>query len=237
MEIKRYNNSDNSGSIRALKTEEGQVVIEGYAAIFNQRSKLLFEDNKVFFEVIKPGAFDRVLSSDSINTLYVYNHHQDQILARTKSGTLSLSVDDTGLKYRAVLPNTTLGNDIAELVNRGDLFENSFRFSLDPQGRIWQRDSNGDLIHIIREIRSLMDVSIVVNGAYSDTKVMLTQRDLEEIGELDTTTKDEETEEDVDTTTKDEETEEKEEEEEKIEDLDLIYKTKELDLIKLKDKK
>ena len=48
-------------------------------------------------------------------------------------GTLSLKVDGRGLKYSFEAPNTTMGNDLLELVNNGVIDKSSFAFTV-PQG-------------------------------------------------------------------------------------------------------
>lgn len=57
----------------------------------------------------------------------LYEHNYTQLLGRTKSGTLVLSEDDTGLRFE-LTPNTQLGNDVLELVERGDISGMSFGF-------------------------------------------------------------------------------------------------------------
>lgn len=58
----------------------------------------------------------------------LYEHNYTQLLGRTKSGTLVLSEDDTGLRFELTPPNTQLGNDVLELVERGDISGMSFGF-------------------------------------------------------------------------------------------------------------
>ena len=116
-------------SFRAFE-DNGERYLEGYASVFNQRSKIIFENNRLFYEVINRNAFDDVLQSSDLNVILTFNHDRGRVMARTKSGALELSTDDYGLKYKAKVPNTTLGNDVYELVSRGDLFENSFAFAV-----------------------------------------------------------------------------------------------------------
>ncbi|MDP4953194.1 MAG: hypothetical protein NWQ53_06085, partial [Flavobacteriales bacterium] len=50
--------------LRAATDEEsGKRYIEFYGSVFNQESRLLFEDGVVFREIIEPNAFDKVLES------------------------------------------------------------------------------------------------------------------------------------------------------------------------------
>ena len=79
-------------------------IVEGYALKFNKPSK----DLGGFVETIDARALDGVNMED---VKLFLNHDSGNLLGRTKSGTLQLSVDEVGLKFRCELPNTTLGND------------------------------------------------------------------------------------------------------------------------------
>ena len=98
-------------------------IVEGYALKFNKPSK----DLGGFIETIDARALDGVNMED---VKLFLNHDSGNLLGRTKSGTLQLSVDEVGLKFRCELPNTTLGNDVMELVKRGDLSQCSFGFTV-----------------------------------------------------------------------------------------------------------
>lgn len=173
---------DNKISIRSEQNEGGfdDIWIEGYAAVFNQRSKLILENNKLFYEVIKPEAFDDVLRSENLNVKAVIDHDNSKMLARTKSGTLELFVDEYGLKYRILLPETNLGRDIKNMVERGDIYESSFKYSTRKGDDVFGRDENGDLIHTVNKIRGLYDVSLVVDGAFANTNLEIAKRSLQE---------------------------------------------------------
>lgn len=99
--------------------------ISGYAVTFNQPSKPL-----PFIEYISPHAFDNV---DFSEVQLLYAHDYDNILARVDSGTLSLKVDDKGLFFVATIPDTSLGNDVYENVDNGNLKGLSFSAQIDPQ--------------------------------------------------------------------------------------------------------
>ena len=157
-------------SFRAFEAN-GERYLEGYASVFNQRSKIIFENNRLFYEVINRNAFDDVLQSSDLNVILTFNHDRGRVMARTKSGTLELSTDDYGLKFKAKVPNTTLGNDVYELVSRGDLFENSFAFAVKNGDDEWTKDERGDNMRIVKKIARLYDVSVVVDGAYANTDI------------------------------------------------------------------
>lgn len=163
-------------SFRAFE-ENGERYLEGYASVFEQRSKPIFENNRLFYEVIGRSAFDEALQREDLNVVLTFNHQRDKVIARTKSGTLQLSTDEIGLRFRARVPNTTLGNDIYELVSRGDLFENSFAFIVRKGDDEWTTDEQGNNIRTINRITKLYDVSVVVDGAYANTSVFARDED------------------------------------------------------------
>jgi len=157
--------------IKVRSIENEAVFIDGYGAIFNQRSRLIFEDGKLFYEIIKDGAFDEVLRKEDLNVKAVVNHDETKLLGRTKSGTLALEVDEIGLKYSIRMGNTQLHKDILEMVERGDLSESSFKYRIKKGDSTFQRDENGDLLHIVSKVSGLYDVSLVNDGAFANTDV------------------------------------------------------------------
>ena len=104
------------------------------------------------------------------------------MLGRTASGTLKLSVDDTGLIYETELPNTTLGNDVYEMVNRGDFYESSFMFTVNDAKQRWEYNEEEDIWYrYIEEIETLYDCTVCsYRGAYSKTDVEVAERSLKE---------------------------------------------------------
>ena len=160
----------NSKDLEFRASVEGEdKILEGYAALFNTRSKLL---GGQFYETIERGAFDEVLNSEDLDVVLNFNHDNSLVMARTTNGTLQLSSDDKGLFFRAVLPNTSYANDVYELVKRGDIFQNSFAFLPSQDGYSVNRDENSkyDLVTITK-IEKLRDVSAVTFPAYAETKV------------------------------------------------------------------
>lgn len=166
-------------SVRVEQNEKGQTILSGYGSVFNQRSKLIFERGKFFYEVIERTAFDAILSNrETLNVVMTYNHDRSQILGRTSSGTLNLSTDDYGLRYDVVLPDTQLARDLTELIKRNDIFESSFIFSVDKEGERWNKTEEGWQRNIL-SVNGLYDTSLVVDGAYANTSMQLTERQLE----------------------------------------------------------
>ena len=107
-----------------------------------------------------------------------YNHMDSfLILARTKNKSLSLSVDDHGLKVRAELLNTTTNADVYKMVKAGLLDKMSFAFTVKKQS--WDRSSKIPLRRI-EEIDRLFDVSVVDLPAYEGTSIYSRSLDLVE---------------------------------------------------------
>jgi HK97 family phage major capsid protein/HK97 family phage prohead protease len=150
-----------------VRASQGGKGIAGYAAVFNQLS----EDLGGFRERIIPGAFSRCLGSDP-DVRCLFNHDSNIILGRTKSGTLELREDRTGLFFDCRLPDTQAGRDIRESVSRGDIDQCSFGFVV--QGQTWhdEKDTDGKT-RTIRELTDvdLFDVSPVTYAAYPQTSV------------------------------------------------------------------
>ncbi len=138
--------------------------IEGYAAVFNQRTEIW----PGFWEQISPGAFTDAIKSDDIYALL--NHDPSNILGNTGSRTLTLSEDDHGLKYQIIPPDTTLGRDTTTLIKRGDLRKSSFGFNIEEFKDKKLSDEKAVLRTIIK-VKPLYDVSPVTFPAYPQTEV------------------------------------------------------------------
>lgn len=158
--------------IRALQTLEKTEdnVVEGYALKFNKESRNLGG----FVETISPEALEGV---DLTDVRCFMDHDSSKLLGRTSSGTLQLNVDDIGLYFRCVLPDTSNGRDAMELVKRGDLNQCSFGFTVDKDK--WIKGQN-IMKRSINKIGSLLEISLVSIPAYDDTDVRVATRSLEE---------------------------------------------------------
>lgn len=146
-------------------TSNGRLV-EGYAIVFNKESK----DLGGFIEVISDTALDGVLEKSDV--LCLLNHNEDRgILARCKYGigSLTLEVDNFGLKYSFEAPETALGDELIENIKRGDITTSSFAFK--AKGVEWKRNNTGLPVRIITQFEEIFDVSPVYKEAYPDTTV------------------------------------------------------------------
>lgn len=136
---------------------DDSLVVEGYASNFDVEYDLGY-----FKESVARGAFDNVLEDD---VRFLLNH-TGAPLARTTNGTLELSVDETGLKYRAALADTQDGRDLYKLIKRGDITQSSFAFTIDED--TWSEDRS---TRTITKIGRLLDTSAVTYPASPSTTV------------------------------------------------------------------
>jgi len=148
--------------LRDESTEDTAPKIVGYPVVFDSLSN----DLGGFVEKVERGAFaESLANNDEVHALF--NHDDDKVLGRLGSGTLRLWEDTHGLRMELDPPNTTIGNDVVELLRRNDLVSMSFGF-FDVTDS-WAKMDGKD----VRTINSarLFDVSIVVAPAYPAASV------------------------------------------------------------------
>jgi uncharacterized protein len=136
--------------------------VHGYAAVYGVPS----HDLGGYTETIAPGAFSDVLNDDVRALL---NHDPNEVLGRTKSGTLRLFDEQRGLRFELDLPNSPLGENVREAVGRGDLDGASFRFVVG--GEDWQGETR-----TVTKVERLLDVTLATFAAYPQASVELRTR-------------------------------------------------------------
>jgi HK97 family phage prohead protease len=148
------------------RADDGKRTLIGYAAKFERLAMI----GSYFQEKIAPGAFSAAIGGD-IRALV--DHDPGRVIGRTKSGTLRLSEDGTGLRVEIDVPDTTDGNDLWVLVERGDISGMSFGFRVTKE--TW--DETGDVpVRTIQAVE-LYEVSAVAWPAYEDTTIGLRSLD------------------------------------------------------------
>lgn len=166
----------NLGNIELRAAEDGNSRhVEGYAMVFDSQSEFLG-----FYETIERGAITEELVNSS-DIFATFNHDMNKVFARSNQGegSLSLSVDEKGLKFEFDVPNTDLGDELLEYMRRGDINKCSFAFALDPsddEAETWE-SKDGVYFRTIHKIAALFDVSIVWTPAYADTEVSKRAKD------------------------------------------------------------
>lgn len=147
-----------------FRSEGGRLVAQGYAARFDALSQNLGG----FVEQIAPGAFAKTLKEADVRALF--NHDPNFVLGRNKSGTLRMAEDSDGLAYEIDLPDTTLGRDVAVLLERGDISGSSFGFRVIEDD--WAETRSGFPLRTLKEV-ALRDVGPVTYPAYVDSSSAL----------------------------------------------------------------
>jgi len=160
--------------IRTL--DDGQAVIEGYVVKWNQRSHVItdwFGDK--FVERVAKGAFTRSLQEKEDIKAF-WDHKTHMVLGSTKAGTLELTEDDIGLRYKIIPPDNTWGRDAVESIRRGDVSGTSFGFYTRKDD--WEYLAEEDLYQ-----RTLLDIDLVEISptplpAYPDSEAQISERNL-----------------------------------------------------------
>jgi HK97 family phage prohead protease len=142
--------------------------INGHAAVFNEWSLPLGYSG--FKERISPGAFARVLSEDPHVTSN-WLHDDRWQLGSTEANTLKLNEDSGGLRFWTQVPKTTYADDLRVLLERGDIAQCSFCFTIARETWVKEdlEDESVQLYSTIEEVEDLYDVCVCPMGAYPQT--------------------------------------------------------------------
>ena len=149
--------------VRALNAEGLPEKIGGIAAVVN-----VVTDMGWYEEMIAPGAFDEALTVSDIRCLF--NHEDELILGRQKSGTLSVFVNGDGnLEYENTMDyQSPTHQDVGVAVKRGDISESSFQFV--AKEVVWSDSEKYGPMYMrkITKIAKLYDVAPVTFPAYAE---------------------------------------------------------------------
>lgn len=144
------------------RTRGGALTVRGHAAVFNQLS----HDLGGFREQIAPGAFTKVLGRNP-DVHALWDHDTSLVLARTKNGTLELREDSVGLHFVANVADTSYARDLKLLMERGDVDQASFAFTVAYDE--WTVDEQENVVRTILELDNFYDVTVTAKGAYPQT--------------------------------------------------------------------
>lgn len=156
--------------IRAKAT--GGAVVSGHGAVFNRLSRNLGG----FVEQVDPSAFTKTLA-DGPDVRALINHDPTHVLGRTRSGTLRIAADSVGLAYEIDMPDRQDARDLMVSLERGDITQSSFAFSVVRGGDSWSKTEEGFPLRTLTAL-SLHDgdVSPVTYPAYPDADSGLRER-------------------------------------------------------------
>jgi hypothetical protein len=138
----------------------------GYAALHNSES----QDLGGFVEVLAPGAFSRSLAAvaaGEANVFAFWQHDSSTILASTRSNTLTLSEDETGLAFDFDTDGMT--DQQRKALARGDL-QVSFGFYVREEQ--WSELTDGTFKRTVLDLE-LTEISLVTYPAYTATTVAI----------------------------------------------------------------
>ena len=120
-----------------------------------------------FYEVLDPHCFDKTLR-ESKDIRCLFNHTDENILARTKNNSLHFENREDGLYFNFEAPNTTIGNDVLEMAKEDLLSGTSFGMIV--MNDEW-RTVEGRQCRKVKEAR-LIEVSVLTSlPAYPDSAV------------------------------------------------------------------
>lgn len=145
--------------------EVAGLTVTGHAAVFDSVSQ-----DMGFFEKVARGAFRKALKrGDDVRFLI---NHEGLPLARTTNGTLTLAEDPVGLNVVADLADITASRELVTLIERGDVTQMSFMFTIAKEEWTLGADGEPDIV-TITEIGNMYDVSAVTFPAYAETDICM----------------------------------------------------------------
>jgi hypothetical protein len=154
--------SKNAQGLEIRTDAQGKRTISGYFAKFNVTSN----DLGGFVERIKPGAFSNL--KDNPDIVADYNHNADQILSRVSNGSLTVSQDSIGFKFRMSLATgVSYISDLVSLMEQNLISDCSFAFTVNPGGDSWAMEGD-QLVRTLTSI-TVYSGSIVGQPAYPQT--------------------------------------------------------------------
>lgn len=152
------------------RSEQEDMIVEGYATTFNDEYTLWDDGEYRVMESIDPNAFEKADMSDVI----MQYDHQGRVFARNRNNTLELSIDDHGLKIRANLGGTETGRQLYEEIKGGYTDRMSWGFTVASDTRTEERDEVNRKTTIHRRItgiKKIYDVSAVSLPANDATEI------------------------------------------------------------------
>lgn len=146
-------------------------IISGYFIVFDTETELY----PGVREEVSP---DALVGVDLSDVKALIDHDTSKVLGRTKSSTLSLSVDSKGL-YGEIIVNESdqEAMNLYSRVQRGDVDQCSFGFEILNEEMI--QNSDGTVKFIIKSI-NLYEVSVVTFPAYQETAVEARSKQIED---------------------------------------------------------
>jgi len=135
-----------------IDADDKKRIVKGYGSYFDNMDS----DG----DIIRRGAYKKTIKENGDRVRYIYQHNMAQPLGKMNM----LEEDDKGLMFEAEIADTTLGNDVYELLKMGVITENSV--GILPM----QKEFKGDYREKT-EVK-LYEVSAVTLAANDQAKIM-----------------------------------------------------------------
>ncbi len=167
---------------REIRSINGEFVADDSKMVIGKAICFESPSNDMgFIETIKRGAITQELLDNS-DVFARMNHSDDYILARSKKGkgSLTLELRDDGVYYSFEAPNTEKGNELLEHIKRGEITTSSFAFRVanEDNAERWYKTEDGVIHRDINKIDYLGDIAPVFSEAYSETFCSLRGEDM-----------------------------------------------------------
>lgn len=162
--------------------------VVGHAVVFGQMSINLtpWSSYREMYEVIERGAITQELLDRSDVMLTAF-HDNKMILGRCTNGrgTLSLVLDERGLRAECTLAETATADELLAAIERGDITGMSFAFRADEDDsengvsyeKLQPSGSKEVYLRHVKKIDKLYDVTIAGRPAYPQTDIAQREAD------------------------------------------------------------
>lgn len=144
-------------------------IVEGYATTFDDSYELFRDGNYIVMEKVDRDAFKETDMSDVIFQI----DHEGRVYARTRNKSLSLEIDEHGLKTRADLGLTESSRSVYQDIDAGLYDRMSFAFTVNRESYEEEDRDDGTVIltRTILGVGKLYDVSAVSFPANPNTDI------------------------------------------------------------------
>jgi uncharacterized protein len=133
-------------------------------------------NGRPFIERLAPDCFKRSLAEDK-DIMGFAGHTDDPLAAFARIGeNLTVTVDDKGMSWRSLVPDTQAGRDLRSLVDKKIIRGTSFEFNITGAGEKWEKRGSQD-VRTITEGR-LYTVNPVAFPAYPASELTVSMRSL-----------------------------------------------------------
>lgn len=147
-------------AIENFSAVDDSYIVEGYATTFD----VPYDFMPGYQECIRKSALE---GADMSDVIFQFDHN-GMVMARLRNNTLSLFIDDHGLKVSADLKGSQQGRELHEAIKNGLVDRMSWAFRVAEDG--WEFDKENRISYITK-VEKVYDVSAVSIPANDDTEI------------------------------------------------------------------